>query len=206
MCWSLSERFLTTSGEYQVISQFNSLANHFLIAMPQMLDPNFSGTLTYICEHNEDGAMGVIINHPLAIGLHDILKQFDMPLTGASRAVYWGGPVQEDRGFIIHSSDAPEPNNWESTMQITERIQLTTSKDIILAIAEQRGPAEFLFALGYAGWGEGQLEHELAENTWLCCPASETILFHRDAGLKRKLAISSLGITEHQLNAQIGHA
>jgi putative transcriptional regulator len=174
--------------------------------MPQMLDPNFSGTLTYICEHSEEGAMGIIINQPLSIGLHDILKQLAMPVKGASHPVYWGGPVQEDRGFIIHSCDAPDGQNWESSLQIADGVQLTTSKDIIQAIAEQKGPSRFLFALGYAGWGDGQLEYELAENTWLCCPASDAILFHRDAGLKRKLAISSLGITEHQLNAQIGHA
>ena len=91
-------------------------------------------------------------------------------------------------------------------MQLAEGLHLTTSRDIIQAIADQSGPRQFLFALGYAGWGDGQLEYELAENTWLCCPASQEILFHPDATVKRKLAINSLGITEHQLNAQIGHA
>lgn len=174
--------------------------------MPQMLDPNFSGTLTYICEHTEEGAMGIIVNSPLTIGLHDILKQLDLPINGPSHTIYWGGPVQEDRGFILHSDDAPAGNDWESTMRLADGLHLTTSRDIIHAIADQTGPRRFLFALGYAGWGDGQLEYELAENTWLCCPASDEILFHPDAGMKRKLAINSLGITEHQLNSQIGHA
>lgn len=171
-----------------------------------MLDPNFSGTLTYICEHTEEGAMGIIINSPLTIGLHDILEQLDLPIDVPSQTIFWGGPVQEDRGFILHSADAPAGNHWESSMRLAEGLYLTTSRDIIQAIAEKSGPSRYLFALGYAGWGDGQLEYELAENTWLCCPASEPILFHEDVGLKRKLAINSLGITEHQLNAQIGHA
>jgi putative transcriptional regulator len=192
--------------EYQVISQFNSLANQFLIAMPQMLDPNFSGTLTYICEHNEEGAMGIIINRPIKVGLNDILLQLDMPIIEKSRPICWGGPVQQDRGFIIHTACSEPEKQWESSMEISKGINLTSSKDIIKAIAEDRGPEKFIIALGYAGWGSGQLEQELAENTWLCSPANAELLFDVGVSQKRKFAINSLGITEHQLNAQIGHA
>ncbi len=171
-----------------------------------MMDPNFAGTLTYICEHNEEGALGIIINRPLNLQMNDVLEQLDLPVNAPPTQVYWGGPVQEDRGFIIHVDASHDKAAWESSMVVAEGIHLTTSKDIMSAIAMQTGPEKFLFALGYAGWGGGQLEFELAENTWLCCPASSDILFHQEVGLKRKLAISSLGITEHQLNAQIGHA
>tara|TARA_R110000850_G_scaffold137840_7_gene258970 strand:- start:137 stop:718 length:582 start_codon:yes stop_codon:yes gene_type:complete len=192
--------------EYQVISQFNSLANHFLISMPQMLDPSFAGALTYICEHNEEGAMGIIINRPIKIGLNDILAQLNMPDIDKSYSIHWGGPVQEDRGFIIHTAKQENGQQWESSLEIVPGIRLTTSKDIIKAIAENQGPEKFIIALGYAGWGSGQLEQELAENTWLCCPANEQLLFDVDVANKRKAAINGLGITEHQLNSQIGHA
>ena len=174
--------------------------------MPQMLDPNFSQALLYICEHNEDGAMGIIINRPIKLGLNDILEQLDFEPSSAEQAIYWGGPVQEDRGFIIHTSPEKADVSWESTLLISEGIRLTTSKDIIKAISEDQGPDKFVIALGYAGWGEGQLEQELAENTWLSCPANLDILFDKDSSDKRQRAINGLGITEHQLNAQIGHA
>ncbi len=174
--------------------------------MPQMLDPNFSGTLTYICEHNEEGAMGIIINRPIKLGLNDILVQLDMPSIDKTCPIYWGGPVQEDRGFIIHLSNKEQDQNYESSMEVTKNIRLTTSKDVIKAIAENNGPEKYIIALGYAGWGAGQLEQELVDNTWLCCPADEVLLFDEDCVDKRKAAIKSLGITEHQLNSQIGHA
>tara|TARA_R110001592_G_scaffold319724_1_gene597450 strand:- start:14531 stop:15055 length:525 start_codon:yes stop_codon:yes gene_type:complete len=174
--------------------------------MPQMLDPNFSGTLTYICEHNEDGAMGIIINRPIKIGLNDILSQLDMPEIEKSHTIYWGGPVQEDRGFIIHTACSESEQQWESSMEVSQGIHLTSSKDIIKAIADDKGPEKFIIALGYAGWGRGQLEQELAENTWLCSPENPELLFDIDVSQKRQFAMNSLGITEHQLSAQIGHA
>ncbi len=174
--------------------------------MPQMLDPNFSGALTYICEHNEEGAMGIIINRPIQIGLNDILSQLGMAEIEKPQPIYWGGPVQEERGFIIHTAVSGSEKKWDSSMEISQGIHLTTSKDIIQAIAEDQGPEKFIIALGYAGWGSGQLEQELADNTWLCSPANTELLFEVDASQKRKFAINSLGITEHQLSAQIGHA
>lgn len=174
--------------------------------MPHLLDPNFSGTLTYICEHNEDGAMGIIINCPLDLDLHAVLQEFDLPLNAPSQAIYWGGPVQDDRGFILHTQAPEQIAQWDSSMVIVEPVYLTTSRDIIEAISRNQGPPRFLFALGYAGWGRGQLEQELTENVWIACPADDGILFDTDSGQKRTLAIQSMGITEHQLNAQIGHA
>lgn len=179
--------------------------------MPQMLDPNFSKALLYICEHNEEGAMGIMVNRPIKLDLNEILEQLDFETSSNSHPIYWGGPVQEDRGFIIHSSPAQptldQPKeSWESSLLISEGVRLTTSKDIIKAIAEDDGPERFVIALGYAGWGEGQLEQELAENIWLSCPANLDILFDSNSANKRQRAINSLGITEHQLNAQIGHA
>lgn len=150
--------------------------------------------------------MGIIINRPIKLGLNDILAQLNLSQMTQSVPVFWGGPVQEERGFIIHSADDKETDCWESSMEITKDIHLTTSKDIIKSIAEERGPADYIICLGYAGWGAGQLEQELAENTWLCSPASSDILFNQDTASKRSSAINSLGITEHQLNAQIGHA
>ena len=175
--------------------------------MPQMLDPNFSKSLLYICEHNEEGAMGIIINRPIKLGLNDILEQLDFePSSEQQQPIYWGGPVQEERGFIIHSSKGKSEESWESSLIISDEIRLTTSKDIIKAISEDKGPNQFMIALGYAGWGDGQLEQELAENTWLSCPADLDILFDKDSSNKRQRAINGLGVTEHQLNAQIGHA
>ena len=171
-----------------------------------MLDPNFSRSLVYICEHNEDGAMGILINRPIKLGLNDILEQLDFEPSSTSQPIYWGGPVQEDRGFIVHSSTTKSEAPWESSLLIGEGIRLTTSKDIMKAIAQNEGPEHFVIALGYAGWGGGQLEQELAENTWLCSPANLAILFDTDSSTKRQRAMNALGITEHQLNAQVGHA
>jgi putative transcriptional regulator len=172
------------------------------MSMPQMKDPNFSGTLTYICEHNEQGAMGIIINRPADFGLSDILDQLDISPINSEQAVYFGGPVQQDTGFILHDGE----QTWESTIDVSSKLKLTTSKDILMAIAKDQGPKRSLIALGYAGWGGGQLEDELAENTWLCCPASDSIIFLPENDKKLSLAMKSMGIDLDQLNGQVGHA
>ena len=183
---------------------FSSLKNHFLIAMPQMADPNFSGTLTYICEHNEDGAMGIIFNRPSPLFLGEILAQLDYDFKGerSNAIVYEGGPVQQDRGFVLHT----DKRKWKSNLSITEDMHLTTSKDILEAIADNDGPDTFLIALGYAGWGSGQLEKELIENTWLTCQAETDTLFHTENGDKFAKAVGQLGIDINQLSSQSGHA
>ena len=171
--------------------------------MPQMLDPNFNGALTYICEHNEQGAMGIIINQPIQLKLSELLDQFELTLVENDHPVLAGGPVERERGFILHDDDS---GKWESHLAISSSLSLTSSKDILEAISKDKGPSNFLVVLGYAGWSEGQLERELAENTWLCCPSSSDIIFHPKNEEKLNLAMRAIGIDPSQLNGQIGHA
>lgn len=180
----------------------NNLQNNFLIAMPQMLDPNFSGTLTYICEHNEYGAMGITINKPSDLDLAEILEQLEIPLQARNQNVYAGGPVQNERGFVLHTG----PDSWQSSLKISTDINLTTSKDILSAIGQGQGPEQYLVALGYAGWGAGQLEQELKENIWLTCTANPKVLFDSPYQQKFNDAVAILGIDTDQLNGQVGHA
>lgn len=167
-----------------------------------MYDPNFAGTLTYICEHNEDGAMGIIINRPSGLALKEVLEQLDISVGNNEAPVYAGGPVQVERGFILHTG-AP---SWDSSMSVSRNLSLTTSLDILEAIANNTGPEKYLVALGYAGWGEGQLERELTDNTWLTCTADPTVVFDTPDDAKFRSAVSILGIDTDQLSGQIGHA
>jgi len=174
--------------------------------MPQMLDPNFNGTLTYVCEHNEQGAMGVIINRRIQLSMRELFEQVELPFSGEDRGVFAGGPVQQDRGFVLHNDE----RKWESSLDISDSLKLTTSKDILSAISNNEGPNDYLITLGYAGWGEGQLEEELTKNTWLSCPFSSDviseIIFCPDSEHKLSMAMDKLGIDTTQLNGQIGHA
>ncbi len=182
------------------------LTNHFLIAMPALRDPNFSKTVTYICEHNQDGAMGLVINRPIShIHLGDMLEQLDIETDSPQirqTAVYVGGPVQSDRGFVLHTSD----RHWESTLEITDGISITTSRDILEAIAAGKGPRETLIALGYAGWGSGQLEDEISANAWLSGPARNDIIFRMPATDRWRAAAGLLGVDLNLLRAEAGHA
>src|SRR5690554_5825291 len=135
-----------------------SLRNHFLVASPWLADPNFHGGVIYLCEHSSDGALGLMINQPLGIHLGEILEQLDLHGGELDLPVFSGGPVQPERGFVLH----PSGLRWQNTSVVTEEIWLTTSRDVLEAIKQDQGPQEFLVALGYAGWGEGQLEQELA--------------------------------------------
>lgn len=184
---------------------FTSLHNQFLIAMPALEDPNFFHSVTYICEHTEDGAMGIVINHPMELHLSDVLEQMDIPVDDpaiASQALFLGGPVQTERGFVIH-----EPvGQWESTLATSKDIAITTSRDILSAIASGQGPNHTLVALGYAGWGPGQLEKEIADNAWLNCPADKAILFEHPTEKRWKAAASLMGIDLDLLSMDAGHA
>jgi len=187
------------------MSDTANLTDHFLIAMPGLEDPNFSRTVTYICEHNHRGAMGIVVNRPLGLELGDILDQ--MEITGASSQVrtlpvFMGGPVQTERGFVLHSHDRA----WDSTMQITNEISVTTSRDILEAMAKGGGPKYSLVALGYAGWGEGQLESELTANAWLSGPASSQIIFALPAERRWQAAASLLGVDLNLISGEAGHA
>lgn len=181
------------------------LSNHFLIAMPNLADPNFSRTVTLICEHSDEGAMGLTINRQLDLTLEDILEQIDIEIvesTDTSVAVYQGGPVQHNRGFVLH-----EPlGNWESTMPISETLGLSTSRDILQAVAKGEGPGHYLLTLGYAGWGPGQLEHEMAENAWLSGPADNQIIFDTATEMRWGAAAQKLGVDMSKLSDQTGHA
>ncbi len=182
----------------------SSLANHFLIAMPGLQDPNFSRTVTYICEHSDQGAMGIVINRPMDLQLKDLWEQLDIspqdPKVG-EMPIYLGGPVQTDRGFVLHTK-----GTYGSTLDITSEISITTSRDILEAIAEDRGPEHALIALGYAGWGSGQLEEEMSANSWLSGPADQKILFHLPASERWQAAARLLGVDLNLLSSDAGHA
>ena len=193
------------------MSQFQSLRNHFLIAMPHLEDSNFSGTVTYICEHNEDGALGIVINKPLEqLEVAELFAQLELPNPNSGLSeyeevvshIYEGGPVHHERGFIVHTGSA----NWDSSLQVSDELSLTTSVDILDAIANRRGPQQFLIALGCAGWEGGQLEKELQENTWLTCPANNAVLFDSPDEGKLQAAAGLLGIDINLLSSQAGHA
>ena len=183
----------------------SNLTNHFLIAMPALNDPNFFHTVTYICEHSDKGAMGIVINRPLEMQLSDIFEHMSITQTSdahAAQPVYNGGPVEEDRGFVLHEFST----NWDSTLKITDSLAITTSRDILEAIAEDRGPSQSLIALGYAGWGDGQLEQEMADNAWLSCPADPEILFDLPAEQRWEAAARIIGVDLNLLSSTAGHA
>lgn len=182
------------------------LRNHFLISMPHMNDGNFTHTLTYICDHSDQGAMGIVINRPLDLSLKEILGHLDletMDMREPNMPVYSGGPVQGDRGFVLHS---PSQEQWTSTLPVNEDIHLSTSLDILESIANGGGPERYLVALGYAGWGAGQLEQEIGSNAWLSCQADLDIIFDTVAAERLDAAASLLGINLDLLPSEPGHA
>ena len=182
------------------------LNNHFLIAMPQMLDPNFQQTVTYICDHDEHGALGIIVNRPLKLSFAELLEHLEVPPAKrpevANDWIFAGGPVQSQQGFIVHSP----LGQWEATLKVTEQIGLTTSADIIQALARDEGPEHTLMALGYAGWGPGQLEQEIVDHAWLCGPASQDILFSVPVAQRWSAAAAALGVDLRLLATTAGHA
>jgi putative transcriptional regulator len=181
------------------------LTNHFLIAMPAMADPYFSKSVTYICEHNEQGALGIVINRPIELSLQALLEQVDIPLQVpalAERSIHFGGPVQTDRGFVLHRP----AGEWASTLTVGGEIGLTTSKDILEALAQGKGPEQFFITLGYAGWAPGQLEHEIAQNAWLNVPADLGILFDLPVEARFDAAMRLLGLDLANLSEDAGHA
>jgi putative transcriptional regulator len=181
------------------------LTNQFLIAMPSLQDMNFSQTVTYICEHNEEGAMGIVVNRPTNLLLHDILEQLeinDINLEAREESIYIGGPVQPERGFVLHHDDS----SWDSTLKVTSELSVTTSRDILESIAAGRGPNSHLVALGYAGWDSGQLEEEISANSWLNGPADTQIIFSTPPELRWKAAAKLLGVDMDLISGDAGHA
>lgn len=184
----------------------SSLKNHFLIAMPGMVDPNFAHSITYICEHNDDGAMGIVVNRPMELTVADILSHLhirDFDDQFGEVPVLCGGPVQMERGFVLHRT---LPDKWDTTMCVEGDICLTTSRDILVAIAHHQGPDESVIALGYAGWSAGQLDNEMAQNAWLSVKANPDIIFATPFEQRWQAAASLLGVDMALLSAQAGHA
>jgi putative transcriptional regulator len=181
------------------------LTNQFLIAMPGMADPNFAQTVTFVCEHSERGALGIVINRPLSMDLGDVFAQLGLESSQSRfsrQPVLHGGPVQTDRGFVLHT---PGPA-WESTLAVSDRIHLTTSRDILDALAGGGGPERAVVALGYAGWDAGQLEEEMANNAWLTAPADEGVIFEVPVEDRWEAAGRLLGINLLHLSSNAGHA
>lgn len=183
------------------------LEDQFLIAMPQLADPYFANTVTYLWRHNEEGALGIVINKPLQASVADIFKELDIVCPvgeGPFRQehVLAGGPVERDKGFIIHDAG----QGWESSIAVTPEVSICTSRTILQDIARGQGPDNYLVALGCAGWEAGQLEREISENAWLTAPANTELLFSRDYASKASAAAALLGIDLQQISPEAGHS
>lgn len=188
-------------------NESNYLENQFLIAMPQMTDSYFSNTVTYLWKHNDDGALGIVINKPLRACVADIFSELNIACTIEAdpfreRSVLAGGPVERDKGFILH--DAGE--SWESSVSVTDEISICTSKSILEDIARGSGPNNYVVALGCAGWEAGQLESEISANAWLTVPADSALIFSSDYDKKAQQAASLLGVELAQLSPDAGHS
>ncbi len=182
-----------------------NLTNQFLIAMPGMHDPNFQQTVTLVCAHNEDGAMGIVINRPMNIELGEVLDQMELKSRTDAinrQPVFEGGPVHRDRGFIIHRADT----EFDSTIHVSDQLAVSTSRDILASMSDGQGPDNTLVALGYAGWGAGQLESEMAANAWLSTPAEDGIIFNLPAAQRWQSAASRLGVDLSTISHDVGHA
>jgi len=185
---------------------FTSLQNHFLVAMPVLQDRSFAHAVIYVCVHNEEGAMGMAINRPmLDLNLGEIMQQMNISLNIDSlrqAPVLLGGPIQPERGFLIHTPGS----RWQSTLSVTDDIAVTSSQDILQALADGQGPSDFLMVLGFSGWSEGQLEQEIANNAWLTVPATPKLLFETPFHERWEAAGAILGIQMGDLSDEIGHA
>ena len=181
------------------------LTHQFLIAMPAMADPNFAGSVVYVCEHSDRGALGLVINRPTELTLAALFDKIDLKLEIApwkDEPVFFGGPVQTERGFVLHRP----PGSYSSSLAVSDDIALTTSKDVLEAVAAGTGPRKLLVTLGYSGWGTGQLEHEIGQNAWLTVAADAEVIFDTPAEERFAAALRLLGIEAKQLSGLAGHA
>lgn len=186
-----------------------NLSNQFLIAMPGMADEQFAGAVVYLCEHNDKGALGLVINKPTDINLQELFDKIDLPLDQhevGSQPVYFGGPVQTERGFVLHEPVAPGAVAYHSTLTVPGGLAMTTSKDVLEAIAQGQGPQRVLITLGYSGWSAGQLEDELGRNGWLTVEAQPEVIFDTPIAKRYDKALSLLGVDPHMLSKEAGHA
>lgn len=185
-----------------------NLANHFLIAMPSMEDPVFGGTVVYVCEHNENGVLGVVINKPTDMTMQVLFERIDLEVSSAadrhmeSEPIMFGGPVQDDRGFVLHTPGA----RYSSSLTVTNDVAFTTSIDVLEAVARGRGPERMLVSIGYAGWSPGQLEDEISRNGWLTVAADPRILFDLPVDERYSAAMKLLGFDPLMLTSEAGHA
>jgi putative transcriptional regulator len=201
----------TPDMESSISYSADHLANQFLIAMPGMVDENFAGSVIYLFEHTEKGAMGLVINRPTEVDLASLFEKIELKLEIApllERPVYFGGPVQIERGFVLHE---PSPEcAYSSSLAVPDGLTMTTSKDVLEAVADGRGPRNFQMTLGYSGWGAGQLEEEIALNGWINVPLSRQemveIIFNTPAGQRYEKTLSHLGFDPAQLSGEAGHA
>ena len=186
-----------------------NFTDQFLIAMPALTDPYFSRALVYICEHNERGALGVIVNRPLDMTLANLFERVELKLEDdalAGQPVYFGGPVHTDRGFVLHRHDEHRSVPWQSSLRVNEEVALASSRDILQAMSEPDGPRDVVVTLGYAGWSAGQLENEMLQNSWLNVPGSPHILFDLPYEERLPAAMQVLGISFSSLSDVAGHA
>ena len=191
-----------------------NLTNHFLIAMPGLRDEVFSRSVVYVCEHSAHGALGLVINKTCDIDLRRLLEKVDLPLRRADLSnapVFQGGPVQTERGFVLHehisqSTDKPAETVYASSLSIPGGLEMTTSKDVREALAHGAGPRKLLVTLGYAAWGEGQLESELSDNSWLTVAASNSIIFDTPVAQRYDQALLLLGLESWMISPDVGHA
>lgn len=186
------------------MNQTTYLSNQFIIAMPTLMDPAFAHTVTYLCQHNKDGALGIVINKSANMKLGEIFTQMNIRVTSLAATeapVFAGGPVQQDRGFVLHTPSG----EWAASLAISDTLSLTTSRDVLEAIALGEGPEHYLVALGYAGWGEGQLEREIRDNAWLHTPYGQQILFDTPVDMRWNAAAGQIGIDINRLTTPAGH-
>jgi len=200
---------IDSASETRTEIQSLQLADHFLIAMPSMLDPVFGGTVVYICEHNENGALGMIINRPTDMTMDVLFERLDLSLEITPHdqvmpqvPVLFGGPVQVERGFVLHAPSA----EYNSSLTVSDEVSLTTSRDVLEAAAQGNGPRRLVVTLGCAGWGAGQLEEEILRNGWLTVRADPAILFDMPSAERFAAAMNLLGIDPTLLTGEAGHA
>jgi putative transcriptional regulator len=187
-----------------------NLTNQFLIAMPGMADDMFAGSVVYLCEHTEKGALGLVINKPIDITLKSLFEKVELNLDSAdllaAQPVFFGGPVQTEHGFVLHQRTGDEPSHYSSTLAIPGGLEMTTSKDVLEALAHGAGPKKLLVTLGYSGWAAGQLEDEIGRNGWLTVDATPEIIFDTPIEQRYERALSLLGIDPRMLSQEAGHA
>jgi len=193
------------TDQFDAITSGDDLTGHFLIAMPSLNDGFFNHAVTYICEHDETGSFGIIINQQTGITIKQIANEMNIKTDdnyNKDQSIFIGGPVDQGRGFILHRPTG----EWQSSLQVKNDVTLTTSKDILQAIVNNKGPEDCIVALGYAGWAAGQLDNEMAANIWLNCPADEQIIFNTPTEERWKAAANLIGVDISLLSSDAGHA